>query len=99
MNKCIFSSWFKGRDLRVPRCFGQMVNVKERLFMCGGASGSDDINSSTISSLSSIDEYDFIKDDWVCVTDMEVPRHDMGVAVVGTQLFITFHLLYISEYW
>lgn len=64
-----------------------MVNVKGRLFLCGGASRSYDVKSSVLTSLSSIDEYDFWKKEWLKVTDMKVPRHDMGVALVGREAF------------
>lgn len=81
--EALFSSWTSLCDLRIPRCLGTLVSVNERLFLCGGATRSYNFKNSVLSSVASIDEYDFERNGWNHVTDLLVPRHDMGVAVVG----------------
>ena len=87
------SSWSTAGELRVPRCLGQLVNVKDRLFMVGGATRSYDYQSSVLNSMSSIDEYCFEKEEWEHVTDMDTSRHDMGVAVVGRRIIYALYKL------
>ena len=55
-----------------------------RLFLIGGRTRLQ--TSREITSLTMIMEYDVIKDDWSHVTDIRVPRHDMGVAVIGIRM-------------
>lgn len=71
------------RDLRYPRCYSSLVNVNDRLFLCGGATKSHCVQNSVLCSTSNIDEYNQDNDTWTHVTDMVIPRHDAGVAVAG----------------
>ncbi|XP_052781488.1 kelch-like protein 12 [Mya arenaria] len=82
------NSWLNVVDLRFPRCHSNLVNVGGHLFLCGGATRSYDVKNSVLSSVASLDRYDSTTKEWVNVADMVVPRHDMGVAVAGSRIFM-----------
>lgn len=84
----ITTSWTKLRDLRFPRCLATLVNVDDKLFLCGGATRSYDVKNSVLCSVSAMDEYDLPGDEWFHVADMVIPRHDAGAAVAGSRIYI-----------
>ena len=76
-------SWSSMNTLRFPRCHASLVNVKDRLFLCGGATRSYDTKNTVLLSLAAVDEYIEEHDMWCHRTDMIIPRHSAGVTVAG----------------
>ena len=82
----IHFSWSTRKNLRFPRCKASIVNVNDRLFLCGGATRSYDYKSSVLHSVASVDEYIEEHDMWCHRTDMIIPRHDAGATVAGSTI-------------
>ncbi|KAK3600706.1 hypothetical protein CHS0354_011388 [Potamilus streckersoni] len=82
------NSWTKLNNLRFPRCYTNIVNVQGRIYICGGATRSFNCKNSVLNSVSSIDMYEAKTDHWSLVTNMVVPRHSAGAAVIGDRIYI-----------
>ncbi|KAL4226494.1 hypothetical protein ACF0H5_014479 [Mactra antiquata] len=80
--------WTKLNDVRFGRCQSSLVNVNDRLYLCGGATNAYNLHNTELASTSNIDEYDHDNDKWTHVSDMVIPRHDMGVAVAGSRIYM-----------
>lgn len=81
------AGWTRLHQLRFPRCLSALVNVEGRLYLCGGATQSND-SKTTLCSVTAVDRYDAVKDEWNHVTDMVIPRHDCGAAVAGSRIYM-----------
>ncbi|XP_077988448.1 kelch-like protein 26 [Glandiceps talaboti] len=79
--------WTEKNPLRYGRCHASMVDVGERLYLFGGMmkTGSTDEDCQ---SLPDVHRYLDDDDTWEYVTDMVEARHESGIAVVGTRIYI-----------
>ncbi|XP_060075655.1 kelch-like protein 2 [Ylistrum balloti] len=80
--------WTSKKDLRMPRCHGNLVSVNGQLFLCGGAIRSFTTNDSVLTSVAAIDVYNKRSDVWEHKTDMVLARHFTGSAVIGGKIYI-----------
>lgn len=76
--------WTVKHDLRIPRCYCNLVCSNNRMYVFGGAA---EVNN-MLQSISSVDLYDPRSDSWEHVANLKTARHNSGSAVIGETLNI-----------
>nr|KAG5708439.1 hypothetical protein BaRGS_026166 [Batillaria attramentaria] len=78
--------WKTRTPLPTPRCHAGLAVCGGKLYLIGGSTFP--LDSSSVCSLASVLRYDDVDDRWDRIQTLRTPRHDMGVAVLGSRIFI-----------
>ena len=70
--------------MSLPRCHAGLVVAQGSLYLVAGRCQAPE----GLESLASIEKYDEKNDIWELMTNMHEPRHDAGVATVGSCIYI-----------
>ncbi|XP_033746483.1 kelch-like protein 17 [Pecten maximus] len=80
------NSWTAKNSLPVPCCHANLVEARGSLYLLGGST--IPVGSSSICSLSSVYRYCDDEDVWELVSNMRIPRHDAGAAVIESRIYV-----------
>nr|XP_039267769.1 kelch-like protein 18 [Styela clava] len=83
-----FGSWQPATPLRFPRCFANLLDSHNQMFVIGGAWLDSEMDCGSFSSVYDVDKYNDDTNIWEGLTSLRVGRHDAGYAVLGPRLYI-----------
>ena len=87
--KCYNTStneWTSKAGMLTPRADHSIVTYKDKLYVCGGWCEDEAIGNRLL--VTTIDEYDLIKDRWNVISSIPTPRYHAGITIVNQKLYV-----------